>query len=124
MRYRDRLRVWESDWGRSDGWDLVDGRVVAVMDEPRWEDMFWMSYRVTPMTDDPALAAALTSEDFWTAGDYDKLVFRSRATGLVAEHAVPSGRPLVGPQRVNMRALYIPIGHPLPWDRIILRSGL
>ena len=120
MGYRDRLRVWESDYGRSEGWDLeLDGRVVARMDEPRFEDMFWMSYRVTPVTDDPALAERVLTEAFWKGGEPLDLVYR-RATGLVAEHPVPSTRPLVGPSRVNMRGLYVDIRDPRPWESLVL----
>ncbi|HEV2292467.1 MAG TPA: hypothetical protein VGR35_01345 [Tepidisphaeraceae bacterium] len=124
MKYRDRLRVWESGYGRSDGWDVeLDGKPVAFMDEPQWEEMFWVSYRLTPTTDDPSLKERLLSESFWGANsdEWSKLVFRSRATGLVAENAFPSIKPFVGPQRVNMRALYIAIGHPFPWDWIVLK---
>ena len=114
--------MWESGYGRSDGWDLeLDGKSVAFMDEPQWEEMFWMSYRLTPTTDDPALKERLMSESFWKSDDWSKLAFRSRATGLVAENAFPAGQPFVGPQRVNMRALYVAIGGPLPWDWIVLK---
>lgn len=122
MKYRDRLRVWESGCGRSDGWDLeLDGTPVAFMDEPRWEEMFWVSYRLTATTDDPALKQRLMSRSFWEGDEPSKLVFRSRATGLVAEHAFPAARPFVGPQRVNLRALYVAIRGPLPWDWIVLK---
>jgi hypothetical protein len=121
MRYRDRLRVWESGYGRSHGWDLeLDGRPVAFMDEPHWEEMFWVSYRLTPTTDDAALAAELLSESFWKTDDWSRLVFRSRATGLAAEFPFPSGQPFVAPGRVNMRALYVPIGPPMPFDWPVL----
>lgn len=88
------------------------------MDEPQWEEMFWVSYRLTPTTDDPVLKERLLSESFWGAksDEWSKLVFRSRATSLVAEKAFPSIQAFVGPQRVNMRALYVAIGAPLPWD--------
>jgi hypothetical protein len=48
----------------------------------------------------------------------------SRATGLVAENAFPAGQPSAGPQRVNMRALYVAIGGPLPWHWIVPESTL
>jgi hypothetical protein len=123
VKYRDLLRVWESDWGCSDGWNVeLNGEVVAMMDEPRGEDMFWVSYHVTPTTLDPLLAPRLVSEEFWKDDDnWPKLTFRSRATGFVAENAMPSIQPIVGRNRVNMRGLYISIRHPLPWDWLLLR---
>jgi hypothetical protein len=123
VTYRARLRIWETNYGRVNGWDLeLDGRPIAIMDEPRSEDMFWDSYRVTPTTDDPTLAARLLTQEFWKSEDFARIVFRNRVTGLVAEYAFPSMGPLVAPARVNMRALYLNIGHPLPcgnkWGRL------
>lgn len=102
-----RERLAETDHGCSEGWDLeLDGRVVGHLDEACWEDMFWISYRITPTTDDAELAARLLTEGFWRE-DWRHLTFRSRALGLAAEHPFPSIEPLVAPARVNMRALYI-----------------
>ena len=102
-----RQRLAETDHGRAEGWDLeLDGRVVAHLDQPRWEDMFWISYRITPITDDAELAARLLTERFWR-DEWGSLTFRSRALGLAAEFAFPSIKPLVAPARVNMRALYL-----------------
>ncbi len=121
LRYRDYLRVWETGYGRSDGWDVEqDGRAIAFLDEPRFEDMFWISYRLTPTAADVALRERLLTEAFWKGDPSSDLVFRSRATGLVAEHAFPAGQPFVAPARLNMRALYIAVRHPLPWDWIVL----
>jgi hypothetical protein len=122
MKYLDRLRVWESNYGRSLGWDLeLDGRVVGLMDEPRPEDMFWVSYRVRCTVDDVALSRRLLSEEFWKGDGYTELVFRSRATGLVAEQPFPATGGFVEPHRVSMRALYIGIPEPAPWDRVVLK---
>lgn len=121
MSYRDRLRVWESDYGRCDGWDVVlDGTPVAFVDEPRWEEMFWVSYRLTVTMDDPALRERILSESFWT-NEWPNLTFRSRATGRVVKKAFPSCRPFVEPGRLMMRGLYVAIGRPLPWDWVVLK---
>lgn len=109
-----RRRLAETDHGRSQGWDLeLAGQVVAHLDEPRQEDMFWVSYRVTPTTDDAELATRLLTEAFWRGDDWTHLTFRSRALGLAAD-PFPSIDPLVAPARVNMRGLYI----TLPDDRL------
>lgn len=122
MKYRDRLRIWESDYGRSDGWDVeIGGAHVAFLDEPRWEEMFWVSYRLTPTTADPALRARILSESFWT-NEWPTLAFRSRATGWVVNKAFPSLQPFVEPGRLMMRGLYVAIGRPLPWDWVVLRA--
>jgi hypothetical protein len=91
------------------------------MDEPHSEDMFWVSYRVSCTVDDDALSERLLSEEFWKGDGYTELVFRSRATGLLAEGAFPATGGFVGPRRVSMRALYIGIREPAPWDRVVLR---
>jgi hypothetical protein len=121
-RYRDQLRIWESDYGRSLGWEIEwDGRVVGLLDEPRQEDMFWTSYRVTSTTDDPALSALLLSEDFWKGDGFTRLIFRSRALGLPAENTFPASGGFIGPRRVSMRALHVRSRDPAPWDCLLLK---
>lgn len=100
-------RLKSTDYGRSGGWDvMLDERVIAYLSDPRFEDMFWISYRVTPLTDDPELAARLMTSDFWRRGRADRLRYRSRALGVFAPHAFPA----IGehePGRVTMRGLYL-----------------
>lgn len=99
-------RLRETDHGRSEGWDVsLDGEVVALLDEPAYEEMFWVSYRIVPCTHDPELAARLLSDEYWSR-HFQDLCFRSRALGLAASHAFPA-REFVAPGRVNMRGLYL-----------------
>ena len=122
MKYRDQLRIWETERGRSLGWDLeLNGRVVGRLDEPRQEDMFWTSYRVTSTTDALALSARLLSEDFWKGDGFTRLVFRSRAVGLPADNAFPASGGFVGPRRVSVRGLHVSSRDPAPWDRLVLK---
>jgi hypothetical protein len=122
MRYRDQLRIWESNYGRSLGWHIeLDGRVVGVLGEPHQEDMFWTSYRITPMTNDPELSTLLMSAEFWKGDGYARFVFRSRALGLCADGPFPALDPFVATHRVSMRALYIASRAPAPWDRFVLK---
>ncbi|WAS96253.1 hypothetical protein [Nannocystis punicea] len=97
-----------TDYGRSEGWDVVlEERAIACLSEPRFEDMFWISYRVTPLTDDPELAAQLLTPEFWREESRrGRLRYRSRALGVFAPHAFAS----LGdhePGRATMRALYL-----------------
>lgn len=95
-------------YGRSLGWVVeLEGRVVAVLDSPLREDMFWVSYAITPTTDDTRLAEALRSEVFWQGSGWTRLRFRSQALGLVAANVFPASRPFVGPGRINLRGLYL-----------------
>jgi hypothetical protein len=122
FKYGGLLNVWDSDDGRAEGWNIeVDDKLAAVLDEPRREEMFWFSYRLTVTTDDAALRERFLSESFWQGDGWKEVVFRSRATGMVAEHAFPAARPFVGPERLNMRGLYIAARAPIWVDRIVLK---
>ena len=87
------------------GW-LVEhsGRVWATLTEPRFEDMFWVSYTITPMQEQEA--AVLFTEAFWARDD---LVFRHRETRELAEGAFSAINSAPTPEspRVSMRALSI-----------------
>lgn len=122
MKYQDQLRIWESDYGRSEGWDLeLDGEIVGLLDDPQSADMFWDSYRLTVTTDDPMLKERLLSTEFWKYGDCLSLVCRSRATGLLAAYVLPA--PGFNQfNRIEMRGLYILLRGPAPWDWIVLKG--
>ena len=113
MRYRDRLRVWESNYGRSQGWDLeLDGRPVAFMDEPRGK----MFCRL-PSDHHDRRSRPRRRARFRILLERGRLVapgLPHRATGLAADCAFPSGQPFAAPGRVTMCALYIAIGPPMP----------
>ncbi len=120
--WRERLRIWETEQGRAEGWDIeFDGRVVGRLDEPRQEEMFWTSYRVAATTEDPVWSALLVSEEFWRGDMSTQLVFRSRALGNLAEEPFSAAGGFVGPQRVAMRGLFIGCPPPAPWDRLLLK---
>lgn len=112
-----RLQIIETGYGRDAGWIVeLRGRQVALLTEPRFEDMFWDSYRVEPLTDDPAeREELLTSSDRWQVGGF---VYRNRQFGRVAENAFASWISEEG--RVHMRALYLDVGEPSLWERVRL----
>ena len=81
---------------------LLDGKVVAVLTERQWIDMFWYSYRIEP------LAAAATDDDLW---DRCRFTFRDPATGRVCTTAFVGGqRPFIQEGRIKLRAMYFPVG--------------
>jgi hypothetical protein len=112
-----RLRILESNYGRDFGWYVeAEGRRVAALTDCRWEDMFWDSYRLEPLTTDPALF----SDDFWDRCDI--LVFCNREFGGVAPNAFPSlraGSAARETGRVHMRGLYLVVPC-YPWDCLFL----
>lgn len=112
-----RLQMFESRHGRDGGWLVEhDGRAIAALSDPQRVDMFIDSYRVEPLDGGGAARAAMAA--CWGDG---ALVFRSRRFGTVAPHAVALGEPDPASARVLMRGLYLPIGDPRPWERLLLR---
>jgi hypothetical protein len=51
---RRRLPIFASYCGRQGGWFVeYQGRCLAALTDPRFVDMFWDSYRIEIVTDDP-----------------------------------------------------------------------
>jgi hypothetical protein len=119
--YGRRLRIWETHNGRDAGW-LIErrGDVIAVLTDPRREEMFWDSYRLEIVTGDPEPRERLQTSGFWAVAESEGLVWRSREFGEVADGAFPALSPFPEPGRLTKRRLYLPIGDPWPWDWLVL----
>src|SRR5579883_2453895 len=103
-----RLRIIASKYGREYGWYVEhDGRRVAVLTEPRWADLFWVSYTITPAVDDLQTAEMLDTYEFWTDGD---LVYRNREFPNQSIRAQAILR--AGGGEVTLRGLYLTIREP------------
>lgn len=100
-----KRQIIESDYGRTGGWYVeYNGRRIAVLSDPQYQDMFWVSYAIEPLTDDDEeRRQLLESEQFWLT----KFVYRSKQFGEIAENAIPAGTPFIRPGRINMRGLYL-----------------
>jgi hypothetical protein len=121
LAYLTKLEIWDSNYGRDFGWIVErDGREIAILSEPRNEEMFWDSYTITITTNDPNLKARMATPLFWENAEMEKIVIRSKAFGLVAPHAFPAMSPLLGTNRLLMRGVYLPIGTPTYLDRFCL----
>jgi hypothetical protein len=119
--YSRRLRIWETNYGRDAGWVIErQGQPIAVLTAPRLEEMFWDSYRMEILTDDPYLRQQLLTKEFWARAESERLVWRSREFGEVAPFAFPALSPFPEAGRLMMRGLFLPIGEPGPWDWLIL----
>ena len=108
-RRRDR-RAWlrETDYGRRAGWFVErEGEVIAVLTEPRTEDMFWNSYRMEVVAADPRLRERMYSAAFWAGAEAEGLVYRNRETGEEAPFAFPALDPFPEPGRLMLRGLYL-----------------
>lgn len=115
-----RLQIFETEHGRKGGWLIEHGdSSVALLTDLRRIDMFVDSYRVQPVTQDAAERQALmSSAELWREG---RLRVRCQRFGDIAPHAVALGHPDPGDGRILMRGLYLPIGEPRPWERLLLR---
>jgi hypothetical protein len=119
--YCRRLRIWETIYGRDAGWVIErQGRRIAVLTDPRPEDMFWDSYRMDVVADDPELARRMQTKEFWAVAEAEGLVWRSLEFGDVAAYAFPAMSPFPKPGRLMMRGLHLAIGAPWPWDWVVL----
>jgi hypothetical protein len=119
--YRRKLRIWESNYGDNAGWVIErKGVPIAVLTEPRFEDMFWVSYRMEITTKDVELSGRMLTKEFWLKAESEGIAWRSRAIGELAPFAFPALSPFPEPGRLMMRALYLPIPGPKPWDHVVL----
>lgn len=120
MLMNERLRIIETNYGRECGWYVeVDGRKVARLVDPQWEDMFWVTYRLEPLTDDPQEKALLYTNEFWDSG---KHVYRNCEFDEKAPDAFTCGSPgtrLLEMSRISMRSLYLVVPDYL-WDSLLL----
>jgi hypothetical protein len=114
-----RLALWETDLGREAGWYVEHhGRPVALLTDPRFEDMFWESYRIEPLVEDEQERQRLLSDaELWLRCEF---VYRSRRFGAVAPFAFPAGSPFPEAGRVTMRGLYLPCEEPTLPERMVL----
>jgi hypothetical protein len=100
----------------------VEGQTVAWLVDPQWEEMFWASYRVVPVSADESWRAKVQTEEFWRNTDP---VIRFRDTGWINPHTFPGGlfrRDERGRLRVNMRSLHLPRARQSLCDRWVLRQ--
>ncbi len=119
--YLRRLRLWETDYGREAGWVVEhQSKAIALLTDPRSEDMFWHSYRMEVVTNDSELREVLWTKAFWDEAEMHGLVWRNREFGEVAPLAFPGLSPLCKPGRLMMRGLYLKTGKLWPWDWVVL----
>ncbi len=119
----ERLRIIEANYGRECGWSVeVDGRAVARLVDPQWEDMFWYSYRLEPLTEESKERTMLYFAEFWHSG---KPVYRNCEFNEVAPFAFAGGSAVELETRLRetgrllMRGLYLRVPH-YPWDWLLL----
>lgn len=121
MGYGRRLRIWETNYGRDSGWVIeCQGRAIATLTDCRWEEVYWDSYRLEIITDDPDVQARLQTQEFWAITQAEGLVYRNLEFADVAPFAFPSLSPFSEPGRLMMYGLYLDVGPPGPFDSLVL----
>ena len=119
MRYRKRLEIWETNYGRDAGWILErNGQPIAILSNCRNQEMFWDSYDLEILTEDSELRQRMTTVEFWD--ELEGMVYRNQAFGDIVESAFPAASPFLKSGRLSMRGLYLPIREPMPWDQAVL----
>lgn len=100
------------------------GRAVALLSEPQFEDMFWFSWRITPLAADVAVA----SDDFWADSEAETIVFRCKHSNSVAATAFWAGTNPERDGRLVLRGAYVPYEisfrrQPFTWLKLFLFGG-
>ncbi len=115
------MRIIESDYGRDFGWFVIrDGERIASLSDCQHEEMFWDSYIVEPMTDDPDLNRRLQSA-FWQGDEWSGCEFVSREfPDVVVRHALPAASPILESGRLLLRGLYCSEVTSRPWDWLFM----
>jgi hypothetical protein len=81
-----RYRQWLNVFDAAGGWFVErDGRRVALLTDPKFENMFSYTWRLEPLVEDAAERAAILSSAYWDARLLPNTVFRSRELGTVAD---------------------------------------
>ena len=117
-KLRLRSAIHDTDYGRLAGWYVEEkGRRLALLSDPAYVEMFWVSYSITPLSDDPLEREAVMTDAFWLERD---VVYRSKRFDIRIDHAFSALTPLSG-GRVIMRGLYLVVEPPSFPERILLR---
>jgi hypothetical protein len=118
MTREKRLRLFESNYGRDFGW-LVEhsGRTWVTLTEPRFEDMFWVSYHIEPIYQQDT--EMVLRKEFWAQNN---LIFRNQVIDGVAPNAFAAmgNPPTKENPRVTMRGLSLYCSEPTRTERFLL----
>ncbi|RBP35708.1 glycosyl transferase family 2 [Roseimicrobium gellanilyticum] len=85
----------------------LNGRPVALLSEPLWEDMFWESYKFTTLVEDADILAKLQDTEFWKVCESQGIRFRHKASSKLSEYAFPALTPFPVPGRLMMRGMHL-----------------
>lgn len=119
LAYQRRLEIWQSDFGRDEGWYVeLEGVRVAELVDCQGQQMFWDAYRIVPLENELGIRDQLFQRAFWDNSQL--LTFRNRKFGDIAESAWPAAKVFDEEGRVVMRSLYLSISAPTWFDGWVL----
>src|SRR4051794_14093685 len=102
----ERLNPTMRDAAHRDWLVEKNGRVFARLEDARFAEMFWVSYRVVDLTKNDVDRSALFASDFWHQAPHP--TFRNSMTGASCSTAFAGRTPTQADPVVHMRALYSP----------------
>jgi hypothetical protein len=93
-----------------------------LLDDPRFEEMFWYAWRITPLGTDPE--SDPSSDGFWDLSQFDHTIFRCETSGAVV-NALWAGSKPVREGRLILRGAYVfqvvrPLHNPALWLWLLL----
>ena len=119
--YMRLLKIWRTDYGRSDGWLIEEhGNPIGMLYDPVFLTQFWCSYRIRGIEGSEENARIYT-EIFWYDFNFSAIKFRSIALGILAEYPIPAANPLDSEGRLAIRGLYIHARHPNLFDEVAMK---
>ena len=123
LSYINKLKVWESDYGRQNGWIVEkNSKPVALLTDPEYVDMFWVSYQIELIDQSENLVSQMQTQDFWNEFHSKGFVLRNRTIPSFekSDMVLVSMHESVG--RVSFRSLHIHINSPTIFDGLLLMA--
>lgn len=115
LHYGWKARIWYAT-RREEKWLVVfRNRVIAILDVPHQEDLFWTSYRIRPITRDRGLIQQMQRREFWNHCERRGISFVTHPHRIPAPFAFPAVNAVLPSHRLRLRGLELPFS-PYPWD--------
>lgn len=123
-KIKERLEIWESNYGRNKGWILEkSGSPIAEVRFLQTPEMFWDMYEVAITTTHPALRQRMLTAEFWERDTYEDLGWRNVYFDFYTQFASPILQSVESSNRVilKVRYLYIQnVGVPKAYEKVLL----
>lgn len=115
LRYDWKARLWYATRQEEKWLVLFRDEIIAALDAPRPEDVFWTSYRLRPITGDAVLLKRMQCREFWNHCEARGISFVTDPHRIPAPFAFPAVNAILPDDRLRLRGLELPFT-PYPWD--------